>query len=227
MPAANATARPGRPSRPGSSIRTALGAGTGTPTRPCWTADRPLPRPLGACEVPSCSWSERRPQHGEGGGAGRALDGSAGLGSPATIGRTRPARAWRDRHGRTTEDHPTDVDQPAAQPPAAREPGPSTSALSPREHRWLEVVLVLGAIALLFIVLGQLAGVWALFSDLILIFFFAWLLGFILEPIAARLARLHAAGPRRDDRLRRGRHRRVRPAWSPLHPPCSPRPPSS
>jgi len=73
-------------------------------------------------------------------------------------------------------------------PPAATAPQPPVPALSPREHRWLEVVLILGAIALFFIVLGQLAGVWALFSDLILIFFFAWLLGFILEPIAARLA---------------------------------------
>jgi predicted PurR-regulated permease PerM len=61
--------------------------------------------------------------------------------------------------------------------------------LSPRERRWLEVVLVLGSVALFFVVLGQLAGVWALFSDLILTFFFAWLLGFILEPIAAWLAR--------------------------------------
>jgi hypothetical protein len=73
--------------------------------------------------------------------------------------------------------------------PAAAVPPAAASALSPREHRWLEVLLVLGAIALFFIVLGQLASVWALFSDLILIFFFAWLLGFILEPIASRLAR--------------------------------------
>ncbi len=65
----------------------------------------------------------------------------------------------------------------------------SAAFFSPRERRWLELVLVLGAIALFFVVLGQLAGVWALFSDLILVFFFAWLLGFILEPIAAWLAR--------------------------------------
>jgi predicted PurR-regulated permease PerM len=77
---------------------------------------------------------------------------------------------------------------PIAVPPAAA-PQSAAAALSPREHRWLEVVLVLGAIALFFVVLDQLAGVWALFSDLILTFFFAWLLGFILEPIAARLAR--------------------------------------
>ena len=83
---------------------------------------------------------------------------------------------------RTTAPGAVPAPQTAASPPAA-------SALSPREHRWLEVVLILGAIALSFVVLGQLAGVWTLFSDLILTFFFAWLLGFILEPIAARLAR--------------------------------------
>lgn len=61
--------------------------------------------------------------------------------------------------------------------------------LTPRDRRWLTILLTLGSIALFFIVLGQLAGVWAVFSDLILIFFFAWLLGFVLEPVAGWLAR--------------------------------------
>ena len=61
--------------------------------------------------------------------------------------------------------------------------------LTAREHRWLTIVLTLGSIALFFIVLDQLATVWAVFSDLILIFFFAWLLGFVLEPVAGWLAR--------------------------------------
>ena len=73
--------------------------------------------------------------------------------------------------------------------PVAQLGAPAAPLLSPRERRWLEAVLFLGAVALVFVVLGQLAAVWALFSDLILIFFFAWLLGFILEPIAAWLAR--------------------------------------
>jgi len=75
---------------------------------------------------------------------------------------------------------------PQAPAPVAQAPAP---VLSPRERRWLAIVLILGSIALFFVVLGQLAGVWAVFSDLILTFFFAWLLGFILEPIAAWLAR--------------------------------------
>ena len=83
--------------------------------------------------------------------------------------------------------------RPEPQPPVASAapatPAPA-SVLGAREHRWLEIVLVLGSIALFFVVLGQLAGVWAVFSDLILTFFFAWLLGFVLEPIAAGLARV-------------------------------------
>jgi predicted PurR-regulated permease PerM len=76
----------------------------------------------------------------------------------------------------------------SALPAPAPTPTPAT-LVSARERRWLEILLVLGCIALFFVVLGQLAGVWAVFGDLILIFFFAWLLGFILEPIAAWLAR--------------------------------------
>lgn len=87
------------------------------------------------------------------------------------------------------------MDQPDAQPPLAPantlpDPRPSTTVLlTPRERRWLTILMALGSIALFFVVLDQLAGVWAVFSDLILIFFFAWLLGFVLEPIAAWLAR--------------------------------------
>jgi predicted PurR-regulated permease PerM len=81
-------------------------------------------------------------------------------------------------------------DQPPAPPPAATPPpGVEQYLLSPRNRRLLTILLTLGSIALFFVVLGQLAGVWAVFSDLILIFFFAWLLGFILEPVAAWLAR--------------------------------------
>ncbi len=79
------------------------------------------------------------------------------------------------------------VDAPAAPPVAlaAGQPG----LLSPRDRRLLTLVLVLGSIALFFVVLGQLAGLWAVFGDLVLTFFFAWLLGFVLEPVAAWMAR--------------------------------------
>ena len=61
-------------------------------------------------------------------------------------------------------------------------------ALTPRERRWLDIVLILAAIALAFVVLGFLANVLAAFGDVILVFFLAWLLAFILTPIVTRLA---------------------------------------
>ena len=60
--------------------------------------------------------------------------------------------------------------------------------LTPRERRWLDIVLILAAIALTFVVLGFLANVLAAFGDIILVFFLAWLLAFILTPIVARVA---------------------------------------
>jgi predicted PurR-regulated permease PerM len=60
--------------------------------------------------------------------------------------------------------------------------------LTPRERRWLDVVLFLAAVALVFVVLGYLANLLAAFGDLILVFFLAWLLAFILSPLVARLA---------------------------------------
>lgn len=59
--------------------------------------------------------------------------------------------------------------------------------LTPRERRWLDTILVLAAIALAFVVLGFVGVVFALFSDLIFIFFLAWLLAFILSPLVSRL----------------------------------------
>ncbi len=60
--------------------------------------------------------------------------------------------------------------------------------LTPRERRWLDAVLFLAAVALGFVVLGFLANLLAAFGDLILVFFLAWLLAFILTPIVARVA---------------------------------------
>ncbi|HYL41145.1 MAG TPA: AI-2E family transporter, partial [Candidatus Binatus sp.] len=59
--------------------------------------------------------------------------------------------------------------------------------LTPRERRWFDAILVLGAIALGFIVLGFVGVVFALFSDLIFVFFLAWLLAFMLSPLVGRL----------------------------------------
>lgn len=59
--------------------------------------------------------------------------------------------------------------------------------LTPRERRWLEALLVLSTIAVGYVVLGFAARVLADFGDLLLVFFLAWLLAFILSPLVARL----------------------------------------
>jgi len=55
--------------------------------------------------------------------------------------------------------------------------------LTPRERRWFDAVLVLGAIALGFVVLGFVSVVFAFFGELIMVFFLAWLLAFMLLPV--------------------------------------------
>jgi predicted PurR-regulated permease PerM len=56
-----------------------------------------------------------------------------------------------------------------------------------RQRRWLDALLILSTIAVGFVVVGFLADVFFSFGDVILIFFLAWLLAFILSPIVARL----------------------------------------
>lgn len=60
--------------------------------------------------------------------------------------------------------------------------------VTPRERRWLDVVLFLAAVALTFVVLGFLANLLAAFGDLILVFFLSWLMAFILTPLVSRMA---------------------------------------
>lgn len=59
--------------------------------------------------------------------------------------------------------------------------------LTPRERRWLDALLVLATVALGYVVLGFAAQVMADFGDLILVFFLAWLLAFVLSPLVGRL----------------------------------------
>jgi predicted PurR-regulated permease PerM len=59
--------------------------------------------------------------------------------------------------------------------------------LTPRERRWLDAILVLGAVYLAFLVISLVSVVFAYFSDLILVFFLAWLLAFMLSPLVSRL----------------------------------------
>jgi predicted PurR-regulated permease PerM len=59
--------------------------------------------------------------------------------------------------------------------------------LTPRERRWFDAILVLGALALGFIVLGFVGVIFAIFGDLIMVFFLAWLFAFMLGPLVNRV----------------------------------------
>src|SRR5437867_2110929 len=62
--------------------------------------------------------------------------------------------------------------------------------LTPRERRWFDAILVLLAIVLGFVVLGFVAQLFALFGDLIMVFFLAWLLAFMLGPIIEQVHKI-------------------------------------
>jgi predicted PurR-regulated permease PerM len=65
-----------------------------------------------------------------------------------------------------------------------------------RQRRWLTAFLVLGSLVL-GIVLAQLVGaVFFALGDIVLVFFLAWLLAFILSPVVAGLTRLIPVLPR-------------------------------
>jgi Predicted permease len=59
--------------------------------------------------------------------------------------------------------------------------------LTPRERRWFDAILVLGAIALAFIVLTFVGQIFVIFGDLIMVFFLAWLFAFMLGPVVNRV----------------------------------------
>ena len=65
-----------------------------------------------------------------------------------------------------------------------------------REGRLVNALLVLGVIALFFIVIGLVAQAFFFFGDIFLTFFLAWLLAFIISPIVARLMDLDPRLPR-------------------------------
>jgi len=60
--------------------------------------------------------------------------------------------------------------------------------LTPRQRRWLDALLILATLAMAYVVLGFAAAIFNTFGDLILVFFLAWLLAFILSPLVSRLA---------------------------------------
>ena len=62
--------------------------------------------------------------------------------------------------------------------------------LSDRQRRLLDAVLILGVVALGFVVVGEVAGVLTFFSDVVLVFFLAWLLAFAILPLINLVKRI-------------------------------------
>jgi predicted PurR-regulated permease PerM len=69
-------------------------------------------------------------------------------------------------------------------------------SMSDRQQRWLTAVLVLGSIVLAIVAIDLAGSIFFAFGDVILIFFLAWLLAFILSPVVAGLTRLVPVLPR-------------------------------
>ena len=69
-------------------------------------------------------------------------------------------------------------------------------SLTDRQHRLLTAVLVLGTLVLAMVAVNLAAEVFFAFGDIILVFFLAWLLAFILSPLVAGLVRLIPVLPR-------------------------------
>jgi predicted PurR-regulated permease PerM len=68
--------------------------------------------------------------------------------------------------------------------------------LSDREHRWLTTFLVVATVAVSFLIMDY-VGKWLMFfGDVIMVFFLAWLLAFILSPIANGVVHLFPRLPR-------------------------------
>ncbi|HET7677456.1 MAG TPA: AI-2E family transporter [Candidatus Limnocylindrales bacterium] len=68
--------------------------------------------------------------------------------------------------------------------------------LDQRQRRWLNALLILGTLAVGLIFLGLAANVLLFFSDLLLIFFLAWLLAFMLSPVVGLIDRATPHLPR-------------------------------
>jgi predicted PurR-regulated permease PerM len=73
---------------------------------------------------------------------------------------------------------------------------PRMLSVTDRQRRWLTAVLVLGAIVLAMVAIEIVASVFFALGDVILVFFLAWLLAFILSPVVAGLTRLVPILPR-------------------------------
>ncbi len=78
----------------------------------------------------------------------------------------------------------------------SEQPVSTPFTLTPRERGLLTPLLILATVALAFVVVGFVTSLLAYFNDVIMIFFLAWLLAFILSPLASALVHLIPRLPR-------------------------------
>jgi predicted PurR-regulated permease PerM len=87
----------------------------------------------------------------------------------------------------------TDTDPERDRPVQGPPPAPTVEPLTPtqqtlvplsrRQARLIDILLILGTIGLGIVVIGMLGQVFFAFGDIILIFFLAWLIAFMLSPV--------------------------------------------
>ncbi len=65
-----------------------------------------------------------------------------------------------------------------------------------RQRRWVTAVLVLGTLVLAIVLVSLVGSIFFAFGDIVLVFFLAWLLAFILSPFVAALVRAMPFLPR-------------------------------
>jgi predicted PurR-regulated permease PerM len=78
----------------------------------------------------------------------------------------------------------------------SQQPPTTSFNLTDREHRWLTALLVVATLAFTFVVVDYIGKWITYFGDVIMIFFLAWLLAFILSPLASALVHLFPRLPR-------------------------------
>src|SRR5919112_574304 len=69
-------------------------------------------------------------------------------------------------------------------------------ALTDRQRRWANALLILGTLTVALIFVGLVADILVFFSDILLIFFLAWLLAFVLSPVVTSIDRATPRLPR-------------------------------
>jgi predicted PurR-regulated permease PerM len=85
---------------------------------------------------------------------------------------------------------------PSAKAAARREVSPTMTLVNDRQRRWLTAALVLGTLVLAIVLISLVGSIFFAFGDIVLVFFLAWLLAFILSPLVRGLTKMLPFLPR-------------------------------